>query len=136
MFEHLVDVTDPICRRISEKKADYLIYDTTGIEPYVAENNPKFMNNKLRQAKRMVKDKPDFNPYLGVYSLLPEVSETNVDAKQQYINGHYCYAMKAGILTNGLGIVRGISFFDGNFREAHPEIVHEEGPKILILTRK
>lgn len=123
MFEHLVDVTDPICRRISEKKADYLIYDTTGIEPYVAENNPKFMNNKLRQAKRMVKDKPDFNPYLGVYSLLPEVSETNVDAKQQYINGHYCYAMKAGILTNGLGIVRGISFFDGNFREAHPEIV-------------
>ena len=27
-------------------KADYLIFDTTGIEPYVAENNPKFLNTK------------------------------------------------------------------------------------------
>lgn len=123
MFEHLVDVTEPICRRISEKKADYLIYDTTGIEPYVAENNPKFMNTKLQQAKKMVKSNPDFNPYRGVYGLLPESSGTNADAKQQYINGHYCYAMKAGILTNGLGIVRGISFFDDNFRATHPEIV-------------
>ena len=27
-----------------------------------------------------------------------------------YINGHVCYAFKFGILTNGLGIVRDISF--------------------------
>ncbi len=123
MFEYLVDVTEPICRRINEKKANYLIYDTTGIEPYVAENNPKFMNTKLKQAKKMAKSNPDVDPYRGVYGLLPEASQTNADARQQYINGHYCYAMKAGILSNGLGIVRGISFFDDNFRDAHPEVV-------------
>ena len=39
MFESLVDLTEPICRKINAKKADYLIYDTTGIELPVAENN-------------------------------------------------------------------------------------------------
>lgn len=46
MFEHLVDITEPICHEINSKKADYLIYDTTGIEAKVAENNPKFFNSK------------------------------------------------------------------------------------------
>ena len=36
MFEHLVDLTEPICREIDAKKADYFIYDTTGIELPVA----------------------------------------------------------------------------------------------------
>lgn len=44
MFHKLVDITKPICREIDAKKADYLIFYTTGIEPYVAENNPKFLN--------------------------------------------------------------------------------------------
>lgn len=51
MFEALVDLTDPICRKINVKKADYLVYDTTGIELPVAENNPKFFNTKLKAAK-------------------------------------------------------------------------------------
>ena len=46
LFESLVELTEPICRSINEKKADYLIYDTTGVEPYVTENNPKFINSK------------------------------------------------------------------------------------------
>ena len=46
MFHKLVDITEPICHEIDSKKADYLIFDTTGIEPYVAENNPKFLNTK------------------------------------------------------------------------------------------
>ena len=40
-----------------------------------------------------------------------------------YINGHFCYAFKFGILTNGLGIVRDISFFNKDFLDAHPDIV-------------
>ena len=48
-FEHLVEVTEPICREIDKKKADYLIYDTTGIEPPVAENNPKFFSCSIRE---------------------------------------------------------------------------------------
>ncbi len=122
LFEKLVDITEPICREINEKKADYLIYDTTGIELNVAENNPKFFNTKLKQAKTANKD-TEYNPYTTVYGLLPNCSVTNASAKHQYINGHYCYALKTGILTNGLGIVRSISVFDEDFKQLHPEVV-------------
>ena len=123
MFELLVDVTEPICREINAKKADYLIFDTTGIELRVAENNQKFFNTKLKQAKSLKKINPDFNPYVGVYSLLPDIAAKCASAKHQYINGHYCYAAKVGILTNGLGIPRHIQIFDDDFKTAHPDIV-------------
>ncbi len=32
-----------------------------------------------------------------------------------------CYAIKAGILTDGLGIPRHIEFFDDAFKEKHPD---------------
>ena len=123
MFEYLVELTEPICREINAKKADYLIYDTTGLELAVAENNPKFFNAKLKEAKKFSKTVPGYDPYKGVYSLLPSASKTNPDAKQQYINGHFCYATKIGIVTNGLGICRHIEFFDDEFHYRHPEIV-------------
>ena len=123
MFEHLVDVTEPICREIDAKKADYLIYDTTGIELPVSENNPKFMTAKLQEAKKIAKGNPNYDPYRGVYSLLPDMSRSNPDAKQQHINGHFCYAMKLGILTNGLGIPRHIEFFDDDFKRNYPDTV-------------
>jgi len=126
MFEALVDFTEPICRLIDEKKADYLIYDPTGIKAYVSENNPKFFNSKLNQAKIIAKKNPGYDPYKGVYSLLPETSETNPFVKHQYINGHFCYAHKVGILTNDLGIIRHISFFDESFKTKHPEVVSKK----------
>lgn len=126
MFAYLVDLTEPICREIDSKKADYLIYDTTGIELPVAENNPKFMSTKLKEAKKLGKKDPEFDPYKGVYSLLPDRSHTNPDARQQYINGHFCYAAKAGIVTNGLGIPRHIVLFDEKFRKDHPELAFEK----------
>jgi len=126
MFEALVDLTDPICRKINVKKADYLVYDTTGIELPVAENNPKFFNTKLKAAKKLAKGNPDYDPYRGVYSLLPDASSTNPDARQQYINGHFCYALKMGVLTDGLGIPRHIEFFDEDFKNKHPEIVEKK----------
>jgi len=55
--------------------------------------------------------------------MMPEVASANPFVNQQYINGHFCYAHKAGILTNGLGIIRGISFFDEDFKRKHPEMV-------------
>jgi len=122
LFEQLVEQTEPICRKINKKLADYLIYDTSGIELPVKENNPKFFSSKLRQAKQFVKQNPAYDPYKGVYALLPKASATNSDAKIQYINGHFCYATKFGILTNGLGICRHISFFDDSFRQQHPEL--------------
>ena len=126
MFEYLVDVTEPICREINAKKADYLIYDTTGIELPVAENNPKFITTKLKEAKKIAKNDSEYDPYRGVYALLPEFSEANPDAKQQHINGHFCYAMKLGILINGLGIPRHIEFFDEDFKEKYPQSVEKK----------
>ena len=123
MFYSLVDVTEPICKEISEKKSQYLIYDTTGIEPKVKENNPKFLNTKLKEAKKLAKSNPDVDPYKLVYSLLPDEAAKAPMARQQYINGHYCYSYKAGIVTDGLGIVRHISFFDQSFRTKHPEVI-------------
>ena len=44
-----------------------------------------------------------------------------------YINGHFCYADKFAILTNGLGIVRHISFTnDESFKDSHPELAIEK----------
>ena len=122
VFERLVELTEPICQEMDTELASCLIYDTTGIESYVTENNPKFFSSKLRQAKTMAKANPDTNPYQAVYGLLPDCACANPEVKQQYINGHFCYAQKAGILTNGLGIVRHIAFFDDEFKKAHPEL--------------
>ena len=122
MFYSLVEQTEPICREINPQKADYLIYDTTGIVLLVAENNPKFFNTKLKQAKAIAKNKLDCDPYKLVYNLFPDKAKANPDAKEQYINGHFCYAIKAGIVTNGLGIPRHISVFDGEFFARHNDI--------------
>jgi hypothetical protein len=122
VFDNLVEITEPICREIDKKKADYLIYDLTGIKANVAENNPKFLNQKLSQAKKLSKGNPELNPHALAYSQMPDTSAANPFIKQQYINGHFCYAHKAGILTNGLGIVRHIAFFDDDFRRKHPEV--------------
>ena len=122
VFERLVELTEPICREMDAELAGSLIYDTTGIESYVAENNPKFFSSKLRQAKLMAKTNPNTDPYRAVYGLLPDCAAASPAVKQQYINGHFCYAQKAGLLTNGLGIVRHIAFFDDAFKKSHPEI--------------
>ena len=43
-----------------------------------------------------------------------------------YINGHFCYAYKFGIVTNGLGIVHDRSFYNKDSLNAHPDIVVEK----------
>ena len=47
----------------------------------------------------------------------------NPAIRQIYINGHFCYALKFGIVTNGLGIVRDFSFYNKDFLDAHLDIV-------------
>ena len=122
VFDSLVEATEPICREIDKKKAGYLIYDSTGIKANVAENNPKFLNHKLTKAKKLSKGNPDLKPHALAYSQMPDTSAANPFVKQQYINGHFCYVHKAGILTNGLGIVRHIALFDDDFRRRHPQV--------------
>jgi len=40
-----------------------------------------------------------------------------------------CYALRAAVVTNGLGIVRHLELFDEDFRENHPEVPREPRTK-------
>lgn len=122
MFENMVDYTEPICQAIDAHLAQILTFDTSGIELYVKENNPKHLNALIKRLKTYYKDNPDVDPYKMAYGLMPSHAASSIDAKQQYINGYFCYADKFAILTNGLGVIRHISFLDDAFKAAHPEI--------------
>lgn len=60
------------------------------------------------------------------YGSMPSHASANPEIKQLYINGHFCYVFKFGIVTNGLGIIRHISFYNKNFMTSHPDIVVEK----------
>ena len=109
--------------------ADMLIKDTTDIESYVTENNPKFAMLKERQAKYCAKHDPSYDASAGGHALMPQAAESNREVKYQYIDGHYCYAQKAAVLTNGLGIVRHLDLLDQDFRLRHPEVPAEKRTK-------
>ena len=122
MFRQMVDFTEPLCQIIDSSLAQILTFDTSGIELYVKENNPKTLNSLIRSLKAYYKDKPDVDPYKMAYGLMPSQAASCPDAKQQYINGHFCYADKFALLTNGLGIVRDIVFLDEDLKASHPEL--------------
>ena len=129
MFDHLVDITEPICQRIDSNLASMSIFDTSGIEAWVTENNPKYANRIIKQLKAFAKahnfDK-NFDPYKAAYGSMPAHATANPAIQQMYINGHFCYAYKFGIVTNGLGIVRDITFYNKDFLNAHPNIIVEK----------
>ena len=55
VFDNLVDVTEPICQAIDAAKADMTIFDSSGIEAFVTENNPKYANKVVKQLKAYAK---------------------------------------------------------------------------------
>ena len=123
----MVDYTEPICQALDASLAQMLTFDTSGIELYVTENNPKTLNALIKKLKAFYKDNPDVDPYKMAYDLMPSLAASCPDARQMYINGHFCYADKFAILTNGLGIVRHISFLDDDsFKSSHPELTVEK----------
>lgn len=79
---------------------------------------------------------------------MPSHASANPEIRQLYINGHFCYIFKFGIVTNGLGIIRHISFYNRNCLLSHPDIVVGKksdspdedkcvhGSKLLIPTLK
>ena len=70
VFDKLVDVTEPICQAIDSAKADMTIFDSSGIEAFVTENNPKYANRIIKQLKAYAKaqgfDK-SYDPYKAAY---------------------------------------------------------------------
>ena len=124
-FDSLVDLTEPILQEIDAEKASMSVFDTTGLEAYVTENNPKYANQKIRQLKAWAKtmgfDK-SYDPYKAAYGSMPTHASADPEIKQHYLNGHFCYAYKVGVLTNGLGIIRAIEFYDKDYFASRPEI--------------
>ena len=129
MFDHMVELTEPICQKIDTQKASMMLFDTSGIEAWVTENNPKYANRIIKQLKAYKKAKgldDSYDPYKAAYGSMPSHAATNPAIQQMYVNGHFCYAYKFGIITNGLGIVRDISFYNKDFLKSHPEIIVEK----------
>lgn len=103
-----------------------VVPDTSGIEAWVTENNPKYANRIIKQLKAFKKANgldDSYDPYKATYGSMPSHAAANPAIQQMYINGHFCYAYKFGIITNGLGIVRDISFYNKDFLKSHPDIV-------------
>ena len=129
VFDNLVDLTEPICQAIDSAKADMTIFDSSGIEAFVTENNPKYANRIIKQLKAYAKAHnfdESYDPYKAAYGSMPPHASANPEIKQLYINGHFCYVFKFGIVTNGLGIIRHISFYNKDFLNSHPEITVEK----------
>lgn len=135
-FENLVDLTEPICQSIDSAKASMTIFDSSGIEAWVTENNPKYSNKIIKQLKSYTKANSfvnSFDPYKAAYASMPTHAASNPEIKQLYINGHFCYVYKIGVITNGLGIIRHIDFYNKVFLKGTLKSLLER--KLKLLTK-
>lgn len=129
MFDRLVDLTEPICQKFDPSLAAMTIFDTSGIEAFVTENNPKYLNSIIRQLTAFKKAhglSASYDPHKAAYGAMPPHAASNPAIQQMYINGHFCYSFKFGMITNGMGIIRDITFYNQAFLKAHPDIVVEK----------
>lgn len=95
--------------------------DTTGIDCFVKENNPKFFNSLVKRFQFLNKDKSKEDIYKMAYSQMPKHAEVDKDIKLQYINGYFCYAHKTVVMSNALGILRHMDFCDNSTEFMVPE---------------
>ncbi len=80
VFDKLVDITEPICRDIDNNLASMLLFDTSGIEAYVTENNPKYANRIIRQLKSYAKSMnfdSSYDHYKVAYASMPTSASSN-----------------------------------------------------------
>lgn len=94
-----------------------LIYDTSGLKPRVKENNPKTLASEINKQKaysKIINDK-NFNPYAAAYKNMPKYSQANPNIRLDFVNGHFGYFYKFGLLTNGWSIPLSIKFFEEDF---------------------
>lgn len=46
-----MDLNEPICQVIDSAKADMTIFDSSGIEAFITENNPKYANRIIKHLR-------------------------------------------------------------------------------------
>lgn len=126
LFDAMVPYVIDICAQMDEAlpkdspdkdKSSMLIYDTSGLKPKVKENNPKTLVSEINKQKSYAKiiGNKDFNPYAAAYKNMPKHAQCNPNIKLDFVNGHFGYFYKFGMLTNGFGIPLHIHFFDDDF---------------------
>ena len=115
MFDHLVDLTEPICQRIDIQKASMLLFDTSGIEAWVTEKQSQICQPYHQTAESLQKKQMDWmtpSPLIKLPTVsMPSHTAANPAIRQMYINGHFCYAFKFGIVTKRVPALSGISAF-------------------------
>ncbi|AWI04373.1 transposase [Clostridium drakei] len=126
LFDSMVLKVIDICEDINNNLPDNspeknlnskLIYDTSGLKPKVKENNPKTLVSEVNRQKSYAKatNKQNFNPYAAAYKNMPKFAQANPNIKLDFVNGHFGYFYKFGLLTNGWGVPLSIKFFDEDF---------------------
>lgn len=116
----LVDEINPLLEEYFGELHKDLVVDTTGIEAYVTENNPKFLQTEVRKAKTYKKQLESADPkkakgfdhFKFAFGKMPKKASANPDIKFAYLNGHFGYYLKAVIITDGNGIIQDIQFPD------------------------
>ncbi len=90
MFIALVDITEPICNKINPVLAKMISYDTSSVESYVSENNPKYLNSTINKLKAYYKfkgiDKSNDDIYKQAYTSLPKSASSDSSIKKMYAN--------------------------------------------------
>ena len=109
----------PDASKITRFKQDFLDYLQLVFDNLVDVTEP--ICQAVDSAKAQGFDK-SYDPYKAAYGSMPAHASANPEIKQLYINGHFCYVFKFGIVTNGLGIIRHISFYNKDFFSKHPLI--------------
>lgn len=85
MFDNLIDVTEQIYQKIDSHLASMNIFDTSGIEAYVTDNNPKFSKRIIAQLKAFAKAQGfdnNYDPYKAAYINRPSHAAANPAIKQ------------------------------------------------------
>ena len=129
---HIIDMFEKYNSSLPEDSPDKglsgtLIYDTSGVKPKVKENNPKFTASEVRKQENYKKyldskgQGEGFNTYAAAYGSLPKFAGANPDIRLDYVNGHFGYFYKFGLLANGFGIPLYLHFFDDGFYNSVPD---------------
>ena len=88
MFISLVDITEPICKKID--LASMLSYDTSAVESYVTENNPKHLNSTINKLKAYYRingiDKSTDDIYKQAFISMPKTASCDHSIRKMYAN--------------------------------------------------
>lgn len=90
MFISLVDITEPICKKIDPNLASMLSYDTSAVESYVTENNPKHLNSTINKLKAYYRingiDKSTDDIYKQAFISMPKTASCDHSIRKMYAN--------------------------------------------------